>query len=165
MALEAQMWKSIQSNPRLQVNCPMMLSSSQVTVYDVQHHTREILHDTTFNRDGLFPCPVVNSISARQSTRRGPAGTKHHQWARPPAATTNWFLKEPWRSSKMRSNTEYSTHALYCTVYVVCGINAVRPQSIQSAGPVCFLIFCSISIILLASLVAGRSPQYIADAD
>jgi hypothetical protein len=65
----------------------------------------------------------------------------------------------------MRPNTEYSTQALYCTVYVVCGIYVVRPQSIQSAGPVCFLIFCSISIVLLASLVAGRRPQYIADAD
>ncbi len=32
-------------------------------------------------------------------------------------------------------------------------------QSTQSAGPVRFLIFCSISIILLASLVAGRSPS------
>ncbi len=33
------------------------------------------------------------------------------------------------------------------------------PPSTQSAGPVCFLIFCSISIILLASLVAGRKPH------
>jgi hypothetical protein len=32
-------------------------------------------------------------------------------------------------------------------------------QSTQSAGPVRFLIFCSISIFLLASLVAGRGPQ------
>jgi hypothetical protein len=32
-------------------------------------------------------------------------------------------------------------------------------QSTQSAGPVRFLIFCSISISLLASLVAGRRPQ------
>ncbi len=31
-----------------------------------------------------------------------------------------------------------------------------RPQSIQSDGPVRFLILCSISIFLLASLVAGR---------
>jgi hypothetical protein len=34
------------------------------------------------------------------------------------------------------------------------------PQSTQSAGPVRFLIFCSISISLLASLVAGRSYEY-----
>jgi hypothetical protein len=33
------------------------------------------------------------------------------------------------------------------------------PQSTQSAGPVRFLICCSISIYLLASLVAGRRPQ------
>jgi hypothetical protein len=33
-------------------------------------------------------------------------------------------------------------------------------QSTQSDGPVRFLIFCSISIILLASLVAGRRSQY-----
>ncbi len=33
------------------------------------------------------------------------------------------------------------------------------PQSNQSAGPVRFLIFCSISIFLLASLVAGRRHQ------
>jgi hypothetical protein len=34
-----------------------------------------------------------------------------------------------------------------------------QPQSTQSAGPVRFLIFCSISIFLLARLVAGRGPQ------
>jgi hypothetical protein len=34
-----------------------------------------------------------------------------------------------------------------------------RPQSTQSDDPVRFLIFCSISISLLASLVAGRRPQ------
>jgi hypothetical protein len=32
----------------------------------------------------------------------------------------------------------------------------LKPQSTQSAGPVRFLILCSISISLLASLVAGR---------
>jgi hypothetical protein len=37
----------------------------------------------------------------------------------------------------------------------------VRPQSTQSAGPVRFLIFCSISFILLA----GRRPQCTAGAD
>ncbi len=40
-----------------------------------------------------------------------------------------------------------------------------RQHKVQSAGPVRFLIFCSISIIQLASLVAGRRPQYIAGAD
>ncbi len=34
----------------------------------------------------------------------------------------------------------------------------LRPQSTQSAGPVRFLIFCSVSIFLLARLVAGRGP-------
>jgi hypothetical protein len=33
------------------------------------------------------------------------------------------------------------------------------PQSTQSDGPVRFLIFCSISVSLLASLVAGRRPS------
>jgi hypothetical protein len=39
------------------------------------------------------------------------------------------------------------------------------PQSTQSDGPVRFLIFCSISISLLASLVASRRPQCNAGAD
>ncbi len=38
-------------------------------------------------------------------------------------------------------------------------------QSTQSDGPVHFFIFCSISISLLASLVAGRRPQCNAGAD
>jgi hypothetical protein len=40
-----------------------------------------------------------------------------------------------------------------------------QPQSNQSAGPVRFLIFCSISIILLASQVAGRKPLWTAGTD
>jgi hypothetical protein len=39
------------------------------------------------------------------------------------------------------------------------------PQSTQSDGPVCFLIFYSINISLLASLVAGRRPQCNAGSD
>ncbi len=39
------------------------------------------------------------------------------------------------------------------------------PQSNQSACPVRFLIFCSKNIILLASPVAGRKPQWTAGAD
>jgi hypothetical protein len=39
------------------------------------------------------------------------------------------------------------------------------PQSTQSDGPVRFFIFCSISIILLASPVTGRKPQLTAGAD
>jgi hypothetical protein len=42
------------------------------------------------------------------------------------------------------------------TVYFV---TPVKQQSAQSTGPVCFLIFCSISMFLLASLLAGRRPQ------
>ncbi len=41
----------------------------------------------------------------------------------------------------------------------------LTPQSNQSAGPVRFLMFCSISIFQLASLVAGRRFQYTAGAD
>ncbi len=39
------------------------------------------------------------------------------------------------------------------------------PQSKQSAGPVRFLIFCSVSIILLACPVAGSKTQCTAGAD
>jgi hypothetical protein len=39
------------------------------------------------------------------------------------------------------------------------------PQSNQSAGPVRFFIFCSISIFLLTSLVASRRPHCNAGAD
>jgi hypothetical protein len=39
------------------------------------------------------------------------------------------------------------------------------PQRTQSAGPVRFLIFCSITIFLLASLMTGRRPQYNAGAE
>jgi hypothetical protein len=41
----------------------------------------------------------------------------------------------------------------------------VKPQSNQSTGPVRFLIFCTISISLLASLVAGRRAQCKSGAD
>jgi hypothetical protein len=40
-----------------------------------------------------------------------------------------------------------------------------QPQSTQSDGPVCFLIFCSLSISLLTSLVAGWRPQCSAGAE
>ncbi len=50
-----------------------------------------------------------------------------------------------------------------CTLYN-CTVKNRNPnlpptESNQSAGPVRFLIFCSISIFLLASLVAGRRHQ------
>ncbi len=44
-------------------------------------------------------------------------------------------------------------------------LKQLTPQSTQSDGPVRFLLFCSISISLLASLVAGRRPQCNAVAD
>jgi hypothetical protein len=44
-------------------------------------------------------------------------------------------------------------------------VQVFNPQNTQSAGPVRFLIFCSISIILLARLIAGRKPQCTAGAD
>jgi hypothetical protein len=50
-----------------------------------------------------------------------------------------------------------------CTfIYVLA--TPTYPQSPQSAGPVRFLIFCSVSIVLLASPVAGRKPQCTAGA-
>jgi hypothetical protein len=59
----------------------------------------------------------------------------------------------------------------YCTVqYVVNSTyssvcDMVKPLSTHSDGPVRFLIFCSISIFLLASLVAGRRLQLTAGTD
>ncbi len=51
-------------------------------------------------------------------------------------------------------------------VYTVwSSITGISTQSKQSAGPVSFLIFCTIIIFLLASLVAGRKPQGTAGAD
>jgi hypothetical protein len=41
----------------------------------------------------------------------------------------------------------------------------VVSTSTQSDGPVSFLIFCTLSIFLLASLVAGKKPQGTAGAD
>jgi hypothetical protein len=59
-----------------------------------------------------------------------------------------------------------SQHSIFCiaisrsTEYTFCASwSALFTQNTQSAGPVRFLIFCSISIYLLASLVAGRGPQ------
>jgi hypothetical protein len=53
--------------------------------------------------------------------------------------------------------------ALYFGLAVFCPFEARVPEfetkSTQSAGPVRLFIFCSISIFLLASLVAGRRPQ------
>jgi hypothetical protein len=51
------------------------------------------------------------------------------------------------------------------TQFVLLPTSQVSPLSTQSAGPVRFLILCSISISLLASLVSGRRPQCNAGAD
>ncbi len=69
------------------------------------------------------------------------------------------------------SQNLFSRCLLY--TYTVCTVHTLyvqyriqlQSQSNQSAGPVSFLIFCSISIFLLASLVAGRKPQGTAGAD
>ncbi len=55
----------------------------------------------------------------------------------------------------------------HSTVYPVFTTSYIHNplQSNQSAGPVSFLIFCSISIFLLASLVAGTKPQRTTGAD
>ncbi len=53
-------------------------------------------------------------------------------------------------------NRQPAQYILYC--------DQSHSQSNQSAGPVRFLIFCSISIFLLASLVAGSRPQFSAGA-
>ncbi len=48
-------------------------------------------------------------------------------------------------------------YVLYHCTYTLSEENQ-EPQTTQSAGPVRFLIFCSISIFLLASPVAGKGP-------
>jgi hypothetical protein len=53
----------------------------------------------------------------------------------------------------------------YPTSISVSGHWQIYPQSNQSAGLVSFLIFCTLSIFLLASPVAGRKPQWTAGAD
>jgi hypothetical protein len=54
---------------------------------------------------------------------------------------------------------------LLCTSVLLFIRLEVYSQSTQNAGPVRFLIFCSIRISLLASLVAGRRPQCSVGAD
>ncbi len=61
-----------------------------------------------------------------------------------------------------RERTAYIRTVYMCTRKCMW---RVYTQSTQSAGPVRFLIFCSISIFVLASPVAGRGPQYTAGAD
>ncbi len=61
--------------------------------------------------------------------------------------------------------TYYSPVFCFAFSCMCCTCCLFVPQSNQSAGPICFLIFCSISISLLTSLVAGRRPQRNAGAD
>ncbi len=58
-----------------------------------------------------------------------------------------------------------SPHVFAAVLFRLQGRGWYLPQSNQSAGPVCFLIFDSISIFLLASPVAGRKPQWTTGAD
>jgi hypothetical protein len=53
----------------------------------------------------------------------------------------------------------YIPEYIFTYVQYVQKGNAGAPQSTQSDDPVRFLIFCSISIFLLPSLVAGKGPQ------
>ncbi len=73
----------------------------------------------------------------------------------------NWFTTVYIAAYMQGLYTVYSTTVLeYKAVAVL-----VRPQSTQSDDPVHFLIFCSLSISPLASLVADRRPQCNAGAD
>jgi hypothetical protein len=60
-------------------------------------------------------------------------------------------------------------HYVHCTGTLpgpsCSGARRTHLQSTQSAGPVRFFIFCSISLFLLASLVPGMTPQCTACAD
>jgi hypothetical protein len=67
------------------------------------------------------------------------------------------------------SLNNFSWRVLFRMLLILCiwqhSIVMSQTQSTQSAGPVRFLIFCSISIFLLDSLVAGRRLQWTAGAD
>jgi hypothetical protein len=69
-----------------------------------------------------------------------------------------------WMPSMVHTSAWLYVRILY-TKALMKLLHGSVPQSNQSAGPVRFLIFCSISIILLASLVAGSRPQNTAGAD
>ncbi len=81
---------------------------------------------------------------------------------------TTRFVKKPswenWKpylgvvSRKVTIGAQHSALPCTCTALLI-------PQSTQSAGPVGFLIFCSISMFLLAILLAGRRPQCSAGAE
>jgi hypothetical protein len=63
------------------------------------------------------------------------------------------LIKSAWSAVEAQPGNDVTVQELQRTV------GWRYPQSTQSAGPVRFLIFCSISISLLASLVAGRRSQ------
>ncbi len=80
-----------------------------------------------------------------------------------------YFGLHEFSNSKLESQNLCS---IQCTLYTVHFHTYLEErgwmsnsQSTQSAGPVRFLLFCSTSIFLLASLVAGRRPQCNAGAD
>ncbi len=66
------------------------------------------------------------------------------------------FPQEPIFWSLPLSTTDMSPFLLRCLQFYFSGL---KSQSTQSAGPVRFMIFCSISIFLLASLVTGKRPR------
>jgi hypothetical protein len=55
-------------------------------------------------------------------------------------------------------NTHFRLTRVTEDSYKLSPLPTLKPQSTQSAGPVRSLIFCSISIFLRASPVAGRRP-------
>ncbi len=63
------------------------------------------------------------------------------------------------RKGKYRRWSSFFRHPTFITLYfcLYCP-EWISPQSTQSAGPVRFLKFCSVSIFLLVSLVVGRRP-------
>jgi hypothetical protein len=76
----------------------------------------------------------------------------------------SWTFREKEREEKDGEGV-LDHHGTLRTSFFTQIIRVTGPQSTQSGAPVRFGIFCSISIILLASLVAGRRSQYTAGAD
>ncbi len=67
-----------------------------------RHQQYQPSSSDTKNRFGLFECPVVHSISARQSACRGPCKGKAKSTAKP-APTANQLLADPWFHKRVRS--------------------------------------------------------------
>jgi hypothetical protein len=76
--------------------------------------------------------------------------------------THNFPIKTEIVFKKIQLKIEREIHATCSRRLKILSLQlrvSAQPQSTHSAGPVRFLIFCSISISLLASLVAGRNPR------